>query len=80
MELESCVPKGPVQDKWERHNLETPLINPANKKKNIHYCYRNRSGRGLRLRQPGGIGLSGKNILHTGFSKACPLHCRSRGH
>ena len=33
MELNSKVPAGPVQDKWEKHKFELKLVNPANKRK-----------------------------------------------
>ncbi len=33
MKLESKVPSGPVQDKWDKHRFEMKLINPANKRK-----------------------------------------------
>ncbi|MBS0013685.1 MAG: FAD-binding protein, partial [Desulfobacterales bacterium] len=33
MTLESKIPAGPLQDKWDRHRFELKLINPANKKK-----------------------------------------------
>jgi succinate dehydrogenase / fumarate reductase flavoprotein subunit len=33
MELESKVPSGPVQEKWDRHRFELKLVSPANKRK-----------------------------------------------
>ena len=33
MKLESKVPKGPLEKKWEKHKFDTKLINPANKRK-----------------------------------------------
>ncbi|MCF8027059.1 MAG: fumarate reductase/succinate dehydrogenase flavoprotein subunit [Desulfobacteraceae bacterium] len=33
MTLESKIPAGPLQDKWDRHRFELKLVNPANKKK-----------------------------------------------
>ena len=33
MNLESKVPGGPVQQKWDRHRFEMKLVNPANKRK-----------------------------------------------
>ncbi len=33
MQLDSKVPAGPVQDKWDRHRFELKLVNPANKRK-----------------------------------------------
>ena len=33
MELKSCVPAGPVEQKWTRHKFEMKLVNPANKRK-----------------------------------------------
>lgn len=31
--LESQVPSGPIEQKWERHRFELKLVNPANKRK-----------------------------------------------
>ncbi len=31
--LDSRVPTGPIQDKWDRHRFEMKLVNPANKRK-----------------------------------------------
>jgi succinate dehydrogenase / fumarate reductase flavoprotein subunit len=33
MKLDSKIPGGPVQDKWDRHKFEMKLVNPANKRK-----------------------------------------------
>ncbi|MFQ5689001.1 MAG: fumarate reductase/succinate dehydrogenase flavoprotein subunit [Gemmatimonadota bacterium] len=33
MELNSRVPSGPIQEKWDRHRVEMKLVNPANKRK-----------------------------------------------
>ena len=33
MQLNSKVPEGPIQSKWERHKFNVKLVNPANKKK-----------------------------------------------
>ena len=33
MELNSKIPSGPIQDKWDRHRFEMKLVNPANKRK-----------------------------------------------
>lgn len=33
MELDSKVPGGPLEDKWDRHRFELKLVNPANKRK-----------------------------------------------
>ena len=33
MKLDSKIPSGPVQQKWERYRLEMKLVNPANKRK-----------------------------------------------
>ena len=33
MKLESRVPAGPVQEKWDRHRFEMKLVNPANKRR-----------------------------------------------
>ena len=33
MELNSKVPAGPIQDKWDKHRFEMKLVNPANKRK-----------------------------------------------
>jgi succinate dehydrogenase / fumarate reductase, flavoprotein subunit len=33
MKLDSKVPSGPIQDKWDKHRFEMKLINPANKRK-----------------------------------------------
>jgi len=33
MKLESRVPGGPLETKWERHKAELKLVNPANKRK-----------------------------------------------
>jgi succinate dehydrogenase / fumarate reductase flavoprotein subunit len=33
MKLDSKIPSGPLQQKWERYQLEMKLVNPANKRK-----------------------------------------------
>ncbi|MDA3843457.1 MAG: fumarate reductase/succinate dehydrogenase flavoprotein subunit [Candidatus Kapabacteria bacterium] len=33
MKLESKIPEGPIQDKWDKHRFDSKLINPANKRK-----------------------------------------------
>jgi succinate dehydrogenase / fumarate reductase flavoprotein subunit len=33
MDLNSRVPSGPIQEKWDRHRFELKLVNPANKRK-----------------------------------------------
>ncbi len=33
MELDSQVPSGAMQEKWDRHRFEMKLVNPANKRK-----------------------------------------------
>ena len=33
MTLNSRVPSGPIQDKWDKHRFEMKLVNPANKRK-----------------------------------------------
>ena len=33
MQLQSKVPDGPIEKKWERHRFEMKLVNPANKRK-----------------------------------------------
>jgi succinate dehydrogenase / fumarate reductase flavoprotein subunit len=33
MELNSRIPSGPIQEKWDRHRFEMKLVNPANKRK-----------------------------------------------
>ncbi|HLQ77277.1 MAG TPA: FAD-binding protein, partial [Terriglobia bacterium] len=33
MELKSKCPTGPIETRWERHQFELKLVNPANKRK-----------------------------------------------
>src|SRR3954465_9190445 len=33
MKLDSKIPSGPIQQKWEKHKFEMKLVNPANKRK-----------------------------------------------
>src|SRR5690349_24897240 len=33
MELNSRIPSGPIQEKWDRHRFEVKLVNPANKRR-----------------------------------------------
>src|SRR6188768_2252906 len=33
MELNAKVPAGPLAEKWERHQFDLKLVNPANKRK-----------------------------------------------
>ncbi len=33
MKLESAIPEGPVEGKWDKHRFEMKLVNPANKRK-----------------------------------------------
>ena len=31
--LDSKIPHGPIQEKWDNHKFQTKLVNPANKRK-----------------------------------------------
>lgn len=33
MKFSSNIPSGPLEEKWDRHRFELPLVNPANKRK-----------------------------------------------
>jgi len=33
MTLDSKVPSGPIQEKWDRHRFDSKLVNPANRRK-----------------------------------------------
>ncbi|MFM7340557.1 MAG: FAD-binding protein, partial [Bacteroidota bacterium] len=33
MKLESNIPSGPIEQKWDKHRAEVKLVNPANKRK-----------------------------------------------
>ncbi len=33
MKLDSKIPSGPIQEKWDKHRFEMKLVNPANKRK-----------------------------------------------
>ena len=33
MALNSKIPSGPVEEKWEKHKFDMKLVNPANKRK-----------------------------------------------
>ncbi len=33
MSLDSKIPSGPIEDKWDRHRFESKLVNPANRRK-----------------------------------------------
>src|SRR6478735_6510310 len=33
MNLDSKIPSGPIETKWERHKFDVKLVNPANKRK-----------------------------------------------
>ena len=33
MELNSKIPSGPLEQKWESHRFNMKLVNPANKRK-----------------------------------------------
>jgi succinate dehydrogenase / fumarate reductase flavoprotein subunit len=33
MQLDSKIPGGPIQDKWDKHRFDLKLVNPANKRK-----------------------------------------------
>ncbi len=33
MQLDSKIPEGPIQDKWDKHRFDMKLVNPANKRK-----------------------------------------------
>ena len=32
-QLDAKIPGGPLEQKWERHQFELKLVNPANKRK-----------------------------------------------
>ena len=31
--LESHIPDGPIEEKWDKHRFKSKLVNPANKRK-----------------------------------------------
>src|SRR5258705_7283902 len=33
MQLNSKIPSGPIENRWDRHKFEMKLVNPANKRK-----------------------------------------------
>src|SRR5213079_2690287 len=33
MQLNSKIPSGPIENRWDRHRFEMKLVNPANKRK-----------------------------------------------
>src|SRR3954471_18575494 len=33
MQLNSKIPSGPIENRWDRHQFEMKLVNPANKRK-----------------------------------------------
>ena len=33
LNLDSKIPEGPIQDKWENHKFKSKLVNPSNKRK-----------------------------------------------
>ena len=33
MELDSRIPDGPIQEKWDKHRFDMKLVNPANRRK-----------------------------------------------
>ena len=38
MHLDSKIPSGPIESKWERHKFESKLVNPANRRKLTVIC------------------------------------------
>jgi succinate dehydrogenase / fumarate reductase flavoprotein subunit len=41
--LNSRVPDGPLQQKWDKHRFDMKLVNPANKRKFTRHCGRHGS-------------------------------------
>ncbi|HNC43384.1 MAG TPA: NAD(P)-binding protein, partial [Acidobacteriota bacterium] len=33
MKLDSKIPSGPIEQKWDKHRFDMKLVNPANKRK-----------------------------------------------
>ncbi len=44
MTLDSKVPGGPIEGKWDRHKFESKLVNPANRRKLTVLCVGHRPG------------------------------------
>jgi succinate dehydrogenase / fumarate reductase flavoprotein subunit len=38
MMLNAKIPEGPLEKKWQNYQIQSKLINPANKKKNACHC------------------------------------------
>ena len=77
--LDSKIPEGPIQEKWDNHKFSTKLINPANKRKYKVLVV----GTGL----PGSsaaatlseLGYKVEAFLYSRLTKTSPLNCSARG-
>ena len=76
MNLNSRVPAGPLEEKWDRHKFELKLVNPANKRK--YTRHRGRLGPGGRVGRgdAGRAGLQGEVLLFPGLAPPGPQHRR----
>jgi len=77
--LESKIPSGPIEQKWEKSRFEMKLVNPANRRKHSVIIV----GSGLAVPPPL-LRLASKVILSIVFASRQPpprpFHCRAGWH
>ena len=80
MTLDSKVPGGPIEGKWDRHKFESKLVNPANRRKLTVLCVGHGAGRRLGVGGARRAGLQRHHLLHPRQPAPRALDCRAGRH
>ena len=80
MKLESNVPSGPLEKKWDKHRFEMKLVNPANKRKYTVIMVGIGPGGRRRRRVAGRARLPGQVLLLPGLAPPRALDRRAGRH
>ncbi len=76
MLLDSKIPSGPIEQKWDNHKFEIKLVNPANKRKFSGRRRRHRAGRRFGRGDAGRARLPGEGITFHDSPRRGPLDRR----
>ncbi len=76
--LNSGVPDGPVEKKWDKHRFEMKLVNPANKRKYTIIVVGTGLAGASAAAVAGRAGLQRPLLLSARFAATGPQHRRPR--
>ena len=80
MTLDSRIPDGPIEKKWDNARFELKLVNPANKRKHSIIVVGSGLAGASAAATLGELGLQGEMLLLSGFAAARALHRRAGRH